>query len=201
MDLSLILQLVGVTLGLLYLWLEYKANIWLWAVSIVMPVVHGYLYYSKGLYADSGMEIYYVLAGLYGWAVWKFKPHRDAKPMSITHTPPRMVPRLFLVYLVLHIGLYEFLSRCTDSTVPYWDSFTTALSVVALWMLSRKLVEEWLVWLVVDVVTVALYFYKGIPFTAGLYTVYSVLAVVGFMRWKRMAAEQARAAKENASLP
>jgi nicotinamide mononucleotide transporter len=190
MDLSLILQLIGVALGLLYLWLEYKANIWLWAVSIVMPIVHGYLYYTKGLYADSGMEVYYVVAGLYGWFVWRFKPAKDKKDMPVTHTPLRIIPRLVLVYLILHVALYEFLSNCTDSTVPFWDSFTTALSVVALWMLSRKFVEEWLVWLIVDVVTVGLYAYKRIPFTAGLYTVYSVLAVVGYRRWKRMAKEE-----------
>ncbi|MCH4156732.1 MAG: nicotinamide riboside transporter PnuC [Muribaculaceae bacterium] len=188
MDLSLILQLTGVTLGLLYLWLEYKANIWLWAVGIVMPMVHGYLYFSKGLYADSGMEVYYVLAGVYGWAMWKFRPQSEEKPLIITHTPLRIVPRLFAIYLVLHIALYFFLSRCTDSTVPFWDSFTTALSIVALWMLSRKFVEEWLVWLVVDATYVFLYFYKQIPYTGGLYTVYCVLAVVGYLRWKRQAA-------------
>ena len=75
----------------------------------------------------------------------------------------------------------------TASTVPVWDSFTTACSVVAYWLLSRKYVEQWLVWLVVDVVTVGLYFYKDIPLTAMLYAVYSALAVVGYMRWRRMA--------------
>jgi len=82
------------------------------------------------------------------------------------------------------------LVRFTDSTVPFWDSFTTALCILAYWMLSRRWIEQWLVWLAVDAVTVGLYLYKGIPVTAGLYALYSVLAVAGYMRWRRQAAAQ-----------
>ena len=88
-------------------------------------------------------------------------------------------------YVVLHIVLYFLLSEFTDSRVPLLDSMSTALSIVAMWMLSRKLVEQWLVWLVVDMISVGLYFYKGIPLTASLYLLYSALAVVGYMRWRR----------------
>ena len=84
------------------------------------------------------------------------------------------------------------LVRFTDSTVPFWDSFTTALSIVAMWLLSRKYMEQWLVWLVVDITTVALYIYKGIPLTAGLYVVYSALAVVGYLKWRREYRKMAR---------
>ena len=75
--------------------------------------------------------------------------------------------------------------RFTNSTVPFWDSLTTALSIVAMWMLSRKYVEQWLVWLAVDVITVGLYLYKDIPLTAGLYLLYSALAIAGYRRWKK----------------
>jgi nicotinamide mononucleotide transporter len=77
------------------------------------------------------------------------------------------------------------LVRFTDSTVPFWDSMTTAMSMIAMWLLSRKYLEQWLVWLVVDAITVGLYIYKGIPFTAGLYTLYTALAVAGYLRWRR----------------
>lgn len=184
MDWTLILQIVGTTLGLLYLYLEYKANIWLWLIGLIMPLVHGMLYFSKGLYADAMMNVYYVLAGLYGWIVWKNKKP-DGKPMPISKTPVSVWAKLAGVYALLHVALFCFLYFCTDSKVPVLDSFTTALSVVAMWMLSRKYVEQWLVWLVVDAVTVGLYLYKGIPITAGLYTIYCVLAVAGYYRWKR----------------
>ncbi len=184
MDWSLVLQIVGTTLGFLYLWLEYKANIWLWVVGALMPMVHGVLYLQSGIYADAAMQLYYVLAGLYGLYVWK-RGSSAKKEMAITHTPIGWVLPLVLVYAVLNIALYFLLTEFTDSQVPLFDSISTALSIVAMWMLSRKLVEQWLVWLVVDAISVGLYFYKGIPITGCLYLVYCVLAVVGYMRWMR----------------
>lgn len=220
MDWKLILQIAGVALGLLYLWLEYRADIRLWIVGLIMPLVHGTLYYKAGLYADCSMQVYYVLAGLYGFFVWRNAPHkkaqtarsaaagqtaqaarnaaaeqnartaRSAEPAAarIGHTPLRYAAGLIAVYAAAHAGIYFLLTRFTNSTVPFWDAMTTAASIVAMWMLSRKYVEQWLVWLAVDLITVGLYLYKGIPLTAGLYALYSALAVAGYLRWRREAA-------------
>lgn len=196
-DWNLILQIAGVLLGVLYLWLEYRADIRLWIVGLVMPLVHGILYFQKGLYADCSMQVYYILAGLYGWIVWYRASHRGAAASNTTDktaaarivpTPLRIVPALIGVYAAAHAALYLLLTRLTDSTVPFWDSLTTALAIVAMWMLSRKYTEQWLVWLAVDLITVGLYFHKGIPLTAGLYLLYSAMAVAGYLRWRRMAA-------------
>ena len=184
MDLSLILQIVGTTLGLLYLWLEYKANIWVWIVGAIMPMIHGTLYLTSGIYADAAMQLYYVVAGIYGLMVWKRKP-KSGGSIKIQHTPRRWILPLTGAYLLLHVALYFALVTFTDSRVPLFDSMSTALSIVAIWMLSRKLVEQWLVWLVVDMISVGLYFYKGIPLTAGLYTIYCILAIAGYIRWKK----------------
>jgi nicotinamide mononucleotide transporter len=185
MDWKLVLQIVGVGLGLLYLLLEYRASIWLWVVGLVMPVVHGVLYYQSGLYADMAMNAYYVVAGLYGWIVWRNRPRKSGNSFPITHTPARLIAPLTAVAVVVFGAIWLVLTRWTDSTVPVWDALSTALSVVAMWMLSRKFVEQWLVWLVVDVISCALYIYKGIPLTAGLYALYSVLAVAGYFRWRK----------------
>lgn len=184
MDWSWILQIVGTTLGLIYLWLEYKANIWVWVVSAIMPLVHGTLYFSSGIYADAAMQLYYVLAAVYGLVVWKRNPKEKASG-RIKHTPLGWIVPLVVAYAVLHVVIYFVLTEFTDSRVPFFDAMSTALSIVAMWMLSRKLVEQWLVWLVVDMISVGLYFYKGIPLTALLYTVYCVLAVAGYLRWRR----------------
>ena len=187
MDWKLTLQIVGVALGLLYLWLEYKANIWLWVVGLIMPIVHGALYFRSGLYADFSMQLYYIAAGVYGLIVWgrgAKKSNHDT--LKITSTPLAVWVAVAGVYALLHGAIYLFLVSFTDSTVPFWDSLTTALCIVAYWMLSRKYVEQWLVWLVVDVITVGLYLYKDIPLTAGLYALYSALAVAGYLRWRRM---------------
>ncbi|MBO7307738.1 MAG: nicotinamide mononucleotide transporter [Alistipes sp.] len=190
MELSTILQAVGIILGLIYLWLEYKANIWVWVVGSIMPLVHGTLYLTKGIYADAAMQLYYVLAGIYGLAVWLRKPSaksEDKHEGMIRHTPIGWIVPLVSVYVALHAALYFILAEFTDSTVPFFDSMSTALCIVAMWMLSRKLVEQWLVWLVVDMISVGLYFYKGIPGTACLYTLYCILAVAGYMRWRKQA--------------
>jgi len=191
MELKAILQIAGVILGLLYLYLEYKADTRLWIVGILMPAVHSVLYFRSGLYADFGMQLYYVAAGLWGLGAWvidgrKRNGEQDRSSSGITATPLRLAPLLAAVFVLLNTGLYFFLSRCTDSTVPFWDAFTTALSVIALWMLSKKYLEQWLVWCVVDAVTVALYIYKGIPLTACLYALYTVLSIAGYRRWKKM---------------
>ncbi len=195
MDIKLILQIAGVALGLLYLWLEYRADIRLWIVGLVMPVVHGALYLRAGLYADCAMQVYYITAGLYGWFVWRNAPRRKSPEAGrIVRTPRRIVPALVAVYAAAHALLYLLLARFTNSTVPVWDSFTTALCIVAYWMLSRKYLEQWLVWLVVDLATVGLYLYKEIPLTAGLYALYSALAAAGYLRWRRqMRSEEAEA--------
>lgn len=199
MDWKLFLQLAGIVLGLLYLWLEYRADIRLWIVGLIMPCVHGALYFKSGLYADCSMQLYYILAGLYGWFVWRrnssrgrAREHRTER-MPIRHTPGRFVPALVAAYAAAHGAIYFVLVRFTNSTIPFWDALTTALSVVAMWMLSRKLVEQWLVWGVVDAVTVGLYLYKQIPFTAGLYLLYTGLAVAGYLRWRRAARDSSAA--------
>lgn len=211
MDWKVVLQLVGVALGLLYLWLEYRADIRLWIVGLVMPVVHGALYYTAGLYADFSMQLYYVLAGVYGWIVWHNARGRKVASgtlkvaeaevegkiggtgntgLRIGHTPLRQIVPLVAVYVAAHAGIYGVLVGFTDSTVPFWDAMTTAASIVGMWMLSRKYVEQWLVWLAVDMVCVGLYIYKDIPLTAGLYALYSALAVAGYLRWRRQARQR-----------
>ena len=189
------IDLAGLVLGLIYLWLEFKASIWLWLVSVIMPIVHGYLYLARGLYADFGMEVYYVLAAIYGYAMWRWSRRHtqrgdtDASPtegeLPITHFPLRRVLPVALVGLALWGIIYWVLITWTDSSVPLCDSFTTALSMVALWALAQKYAEQWLLWLVVDAVCTVLYIYKQIPFTAGLYAFYTIMAILGYRQWLR----------------
>lgn len=186
-----ILELIGVVVGLIYLYLEYHANIWLWAANIVMPAIYIFVYHDAGFYADMGINIYYLIISIYGWYKWCFvKTKRVEKEVPITHTPIKMILPLIVVTIAVFVAICYVLINFTDSTVPYGDSFTTAVSIVGMWMLARKFVEQWLVWLVVDVVCVALYVYKGLYPTAGLYALYSVIAVVGYVKWLKLMKQQ-----------
>lgn len=203
MDTLRFLDILGFVVGLVYLYLEYKASIWLWVASVVMPAIDMVLYYKAGLYADFGMAIYYCLAAVYGFVVWKLaeKKHprpspADHGPSSITHFPWRLVLPTVAVGAAIWWAIWWFLSRHTNSTVPVTDAFTTALSIVALWALARKFAEQWLLWLVVDAVCCTLYVYKGIPFKAGIYGIYTVFAIFGYRKWLQLM----RAEKTGASV-
>ena len=183
------LEILGVVLGIIYLIFEMKAWWPLWIISIIMPINSLFVYYQAGLYADFAIDIYYVLAAVYGLIVWlrgkKGVSGKKKEELPIVRTPLKAVPVYTLIFAVLLVGIAYVLINWTNSTVPWADSFTTALSVIALWMLAHKQIAQWWVWFVVDLVSAALYFYKGIPFYGGLYFLYTVLAVVGYYQWKK----------------
>lgn len=212
------LDIVTTILGLIYLILEYRASIALWVVGIVMPAMDIYLYWSHGLYGDAGMAVYYTLAAIYGYAVWKFGAKWKAmikrkgsdkieaastvssdkieaasavssssEDLPITFFPRRLILRTLGFFVLAWAATYYVLVAYTNSTVPLLDAFTNALSFVGLWALARKYVEQWLFWIAVDVVCCYLYVVKGIPFKAGLYGLYVVIAVMGYWKWKGLA--------------
>ena len=190
------LDILTTILGLLYIWLEYRASLWMWAVGFLMQALGIVLYYQKGLYADCGMEFYYISMTIYGFVVWKRKtnkpdgsPHRGGdvrRTEGVCHFPTRLILPWTLVILSVWALIYWILVSFTDSTVPLADSFTTALSIIGIWALAHKYLEQWFIWIAVDVVTSVLYFYKDIPFKASLYALYVVIAILGYFKWRRM---------------
>ena len=182
------LDILTTILGLIYILLEYRAHIALWVVGIVMPALDIYLYWSHGLYGDAGMACYYTLAACYGLYIWKFKKTRKKKESLPIIFMPRDQYLPSLLFFLISWGLiYYILITWTNSTVPFLDSFTNAMSFVGLWALARKYVEQWIFWIIVDVVCTFLYIQKGIPFKALLYGLYVVIAVAGYQKWKRVA--------------
>jgi len=187
------LDLFTTVLGLLYIWLEYRAHIALWVVGIIMPALDVWLYYRHGLYGDAGMAVYYTLAAVYGLCIWKFKKTRKLKEsLPVIHMPRRQYLPAAVCFFAAWGATYYILITWTNSTVPVLDSFTNALSFVGLWALARKYVEQWLFWMVVDIICTVLYVQKGIPFKAGLYGLYVVIAIMGYIRWLRMIPEHLR---------
>ncbi|MBR1387274.1 MAG: nicotinamide mononucleotide transporter [Alloprevotella sp.] len=183
----LILDATGTILGLIYLYLEYKANVWLWLISMVMPAIDLFVYFKAGLYADFGMAIYYLMIAIYGWVMWTRKSKQTHKNLlPISHVPMRQGIGAGLSFLMLWGVIYFILVRFTNSTVPVQDGFCNALSIVALWMLARKYVEQWLLWLVADALFCVLYINKGVPFHGLLYGFYTVMAVFGYRNWLRL---------------
>ena len=187
------LDFLGTALGLLYLILEIRENHWMWVVGSIMPLIYIFVLFDKGLYADCGMEVYYFLAGIYGLLYWlRHRTGQGAtqRPLPISVTPTRLRLPLLLLALLLWVLLALFLLHATDSTVPWLDALTTALSILGLWMLSRKYIEQWWVWFIVDAISVGLYLYKGIYGRALLYTIYTLMVYFGYRQWQRRMRQQ-----------
>ncbi len=188
------LEALGTGVGLLYLYLEYKASIWLWLAGIVMPAIYIKIYLDSGLYADMAINIYYLIVSIYGWLWWyrsqlsKQQKTQDnsLSTSNIVHTKSKE----WIVYILVTIGLFILigwgLKMYTDSTVPWLDSLTTALSIIGMWQLARKQIEQWFTWIIVDLICVGLYHYKGLELTALLYLFYTVIAFFGYKRWQCM---------------
>jgi len=179
------LDIVTTILGLAYILLEYKASLWMWLVGFLMQALGIVLYYQKGLYADCGMEFYYLSMTVYGY--WKWVHGSVTKQaLPIRHFPSKLV----LPWTLLILGIWGIIDwllvTFTNSNVPLADSFTTALSIVGIWALAHKYLEQWFIWIAVDVVTCGLYFYKDIPFKASLYGLYVIIAILGWFKWRQM---------------
>ncbi len=187
------LDILTTILGIAYIVLEYRASILLWLVGIVMPALDIWLYYSHGLYGDAGMAVYYTLAAIYGYAVWKFgrkRGQREGQALLISHMPKRLYLPATVFFFVAWGVTYWILTEFTNSTVPLLDAFTNALSFVGLWALARKYMEQWFFWIGVDLISCYLYINKGIPFKAGLYGLYVIIAVAGYFKWQKMMKQQ-----------
>ena len=152
-----------------------------------MPAIYIFVYYEAGLYADFGINIYYLGAAIYGWMVWKYgNKSKEQKELPITRMPKRSWLKAIIVFLVAQFIIAGVLINYTDSNEPWWDAFTTALSIIGMWMLARKYLEQWWIWIVVDVVCVGLYIYKELYFTVGLYALYAIIAIFGWLNWKKL---------------
>lgn len=185
MDLAL--EIAGFLIGLLYLWWEYHANAKLWFASIIMPTISMWIYFRKGLYADFSINIYYFVMAIYGYWAWTRHVEKKKKQaLPIRHIGWTAALGCAAAAAAIWYAIYLGLDNLTDSNVPVYDAFTTALSIVATWMLARKYIEQWLVWMAVDAVCVGLYCYKEIYFYACLYAIYTVIAVLGYRKWLKL---------------
>ena len=185
------IEILGTAVGIVYLWQEYHASIHLWITSIIMPAIYLYVYYNAGLYADFAINIYYLVIAVYGWVAWKtgftfFGSKKQKKELQISHAPFSAWVKAGAAYIAAQLFIAFILINYTDSSVPWSDAFTTALSIVGMWMLARKYIEQWWVWCVVDVASCALYTYKELYFTAILYAIYAIIAIFGYLKWKKL---------------
>lgn len=228
------IEVFGAVTGIIYVILEIRQTIWLWPLGIITSGVYVWIFFSNKLYADMGLQAYYVAISVLGW-YWWLKGARVRQSFSeggglraqssgketkginspmesglrdrrsqlgggtgllvekedigggleVTGIRLRLAVTLAAVFFALFGVMYFILSRLTDSPVPGWDSFLTALSVIATWMLARKIYEHWYLWIVVNIVSMLLYYSRGLLPTVVLYTVYAIMSFIGLSAWKK----------------
>ncbi|SCD21246.1 Nicotinamide mononucleotide transporter [Proteiniphilum saccharofermentans] len=189
------IEIIGAVIGLLYLYLEYNANKWLWPVGVLMPIVYVWIFFQSKFYADMGINVYYFFASIYGWARWT-KHKSEGSGLPIRHTPRRYIIPILTIGTALFAAIAFILIRFTDSPVPYGDSFTTALSILGMWLLAHKYVEQWWFWFFVNIISCGLYVWKGLYPTSILFAIYSVISVFGYLKWKRMMSSETTAERQ-----
>ena len=186
-------EIVGVVTGILGVWLTTRQKIWCWPVGLVSVVAFIIVFFEAKLYAAMGLQAIYVVLVLYGWYAWLHGGTGDGE-LLVSKIPRRWLGALTVAGVCSTALLSLWLSRRTDESLPLLDAFTTSFSLIAQWMQTRKHLENWLVWIVVDVIYIGMSLTQGLRLTAGLYLVYVVLAVIGYRDWRRsMTAAGARA--------
>ncbi len=204
------IEVFGAVTGIIYVFLEIRQNIWLWPVGIVTSAVYIWVFFTSKFYADMSLQGYYLVISVLGWYWWVSGDRRQATGdrqeeergrrgegeigrksgsesgrLRVTRINVKTTLILTAIFIVLIAVMYLVLDRLTDSPVPFWDSLITTLSIIATWMLARKIYEHWYLWLIVNLVSAILFFTRGLYPTFILYVVYGIMSFSGLRVWKK----------------
>lgn len=178
-----LLEVIGVITGLLCVYLAALNNIWNWPIAVISVGIYIFIFYDNHLYADMGLQFYFMVMNFYGWYFWSRKPKSDKKTPVLLITNKEIlisIAAIVLFTIILGSGL-----KYTTASYPYLDSFCTACSLIAQVFLARKVLENWLIWIFVDIIYVGVYIFKHLDLTAIMYAIYVGIALLGYLDWKK----------------
>ena len=188
-----LVELLGTVTGILAVILATQSNIWSWPVGIVNFVLAFILYYQVSLYSDMFLQIYYVITGIYGWIYWYGMKSEEQTPITLLTIRGRIIHAILMVigtlgvgYFMSHIHLIMPKLFPVPAAYPYPDSFVAVLSILANWMLAQRKIENWMVWIVIDVICTVMYWKKGIQFFSFEYLIFTLMAIYGLLNWIKL---------------
>ncbi|MBE7176815.1 MAG: nicotinamide mononucleotide transporter [Mucilaginibacter polytrichastri] len=185
------LEVAGVITGILCVWLAAKNIIWNWPVAIISVSIYIVIFLDAKLYADMGLQVYFLAMNIYGWIYWsRMKRAAAARPGEARPKPVSRIKMSEWMYSGIAVTVFTavigfLLHRNTDAAFPFVDSFCTAISLVAQVFLARRVMENWLMWIFVDVIYVVVYLLKDLHLTAAMYALYVYIAAMGYFDWKK----------------
>lgn len=178
-------EITGSVLSIIYLYLSVKQKAGLWIFGFLCSALYTVVFFQSKFYADMTLQIYYMGVSIFGWISWNAAKNKPGNELSVKRTTLTSALIISAIALLLFFAYRFILQNYTDSPLPNADSLTTALSIVATWMLARKMIEHWLLWIFIDALSAGLYFHKGLYPTAVLFVVYTIMAVIGYYQWKK----------------
>jgi nicotinamide mononucleotide transporter len=182
------LEAFGFIAGAWGVWLQVRENVWNWPVQLVSSALYVVVFFNARLFSDAGLNVVYVVLYVLGW-YWWLRGGENHTELVIDRIRPRMMVGLLALTAVTTTGWTVFLASIRDSA-PFLDAMTTVLSLVALFLTARKIFESWHLWILVNLIYIGLYLYKGLALTAVLYGIFALLSVAGLVNWRRLLAAQ-----------
>ncbi len=176
---------VGMVFGLLCVWFLIRQNILTWPMGIIYILISLVIFIKTKLYADFLLHVIFLALNIYGWYYWVNPANQSEAQLPVTRSRSLQMASLLILSAA---GVYlsgRLLEAFTDASLPYWDSATSILSIGAMWLTVKKKIENWIIWLVVDLLATGIYYYKGIYFYSILYLLYTGMAIAGYISWRR----------------
>lgn len=180
------IEIAGSILSLIYVYLSIKQKISLWIFGFLCSSLYVVVFWQNKFYADMSLQFYYLAVSVYGWINWEKGTQSPEHELPIRKTSLKEGFILGISALLIYFVYFYILKNFTDSPLPKSDSFTTALSIVATWMLARKMIDNWILWIIIDAVSASLYFYKEMNITAILFVIYTIMAIIGYFKWRKI---------------
>ena len=179
------LEIIAIVFTLSCVYLTIKRNIWCWPLGIIGVIAFGITMYQAKLYSDMGLQIVFLFQSIYGWYIWTKEPPAADEKIRITllSNKERAFALAFIIAFTTSIGY--LVNRFTDGAIPFWDALTTAISLVANWLLARRVFENWILWVIVDVMYIVLFYQRGLTAYSVLYFVFLILATSGLLEWRK----------------
>jgi len=185
-----LLEWCGVFTGILCVWLAAKNNIWNWPIAIISVLIYIFIFFESKLYADMGLQFYFFVMNIYGWYYWSKQKENPTKERPISIITKQEIIFSFIGVVVFTLGLGFLLHKNTDASFPFIDSFCTAVSLIGQIFLARRVIQNWLIWIFVDIVYVGVYFSKDLYATGIMYVLYIGIATMGYLDWRKIYREQ-----------
>ena len=185
-ELDIFFEIVAVTFGLLSVWFSKNNNILVYPTGMISTSIFTYLLFKWGLLGDMMINVYYFIMSSYGWYIWTRKKNNIVTPISkISNYEKKISLFIFISSLIFVYGIYNYFDKW-GSLTSYIDNITTAIFFVGMWLMAKRKIENWIFWIIGDVISVPLYFYKGLTFTSLQYFIFTIIAISGYYSWKKI---------------